>query len=155
MLLALALVIAALVLALNVFGVVSALVFPADPPLPDGLARVEHQRRAHGLDEWTYESTTLNPCAAAAFFRDEGGTCVVDDALCSDLTYHSPGHSVEVIAECQHTGPFSAFGLRWQVVIGTRYSRSATIRDTTVLHIIREILWGGLPPATSTPPPGP
>ncbi|MFW5771772.1 MAG: hypothetical protein ACOCZH_00510, partial [Phototrophicaceae bacterium] len=106
-LLGLALVIAALALALDVFGVVSALVFPADPPLPDGLARVEHQRQAHGLDEWTYESTTLNPCAAAAFFRDEGGICVVDDALCSDLTYHSPGHSVEVIAECQYTGPFS------------------------------------------------
>ena len=70
-------------------------------------------------------------------------------------TYNSPGHSVEVVAECQHAEPFSAFGLRWQATIATRYSRSAEVQDTTVLHIAREILWDGMPPVTSTPPPGP
>ena len=155
MLAVLALVIVALVLALDVFGVVSALVFPADPPLPNGLTLVEHERLAHGLDEWTYESTTLNPCQAAAFFAQAGGTCTIDDALCRDQTYNSPGHSVEVVAECQRVEPFSAFGLRWQATIATRYSRSAEVQDTTVLHIAREILWGGMPPVTSTPPPGP
>lgn len=151
---ALGLLIGALVIALDVLGVISALVFPAHPPLPDGLTTVAHERQAHGLDVWIYESAALNPCAAAAFFREAGGACVVEAGLCDDQTYNSPGHSIEQVAECQRVEPFSVFGLRWQVVIGTRYSRRAEVSDTTVLRMRREVLWGGLPPATSTPPAG-
>jgi hypothetical protein len=149
-LLALVALVAALIVGAQLFGVLHSIIFPPQIPLPAGVVEVEHANEAFGADRWRYE-TTLDPCSLAAFYREQGGVCVLADDLCGgDGAYHSTGFRRYDAVQCTGFDEFSVFGLRWQVNAGTHFRQGEEI---TTFALQREILWSGPPAPTSTPPP--
>jgi hypothetical protein len=137
-----------LVVGVQLFGVLFALVFPPDAPVPPRAVQVEYENLAHGKDRWRYE-LALDPCEVAAFYESHNSTCVFAEAMCSPAGYVSLGYRRYDAAYCIGTSSYSIFGLRWEVLVETRFRDGAEI---TILELDREVLWGGIPQATSTPP---
>ena len=142
----------ALVIGLQVFRALYGLVFPPDPPLPDEITELSHNNKGHGYDEWSYASP-LNACELTTFYIEQGSNCVITEGMCTDDRYQSPGYSLESAATCYGTATYSVFGLRWEVIISTKWSQDG---DSTTFELERETLWAGPAPiATSTLPPTP
>lgn len=135
-------VVLALIFGVQLLGVVSGLVFPPDPPLPQGSTELSSQNLAHGLDEWTYR-TTRSPCAVAAFYADMGGDCQFSEAYCETGLFDSPGRSVPEVATCTGSETVSIFGMQWRAMI---YTRIIYGEEGTYVDLRREMLWNGPPP---------
>ncbi len=140
-------VVAALFIGLEVFGVISGILFPPDPPLPPNIQRVEQQNQSFGVDVWSY-TTADSPCSVISYYERNQSTCTLTGDYCEGTTFNSPGYSLESVATCIGTDEYSVFGLRWTVQISTRVRQGA---ETTNFTVQREILWSGpAPQSTST-----
>jgi hypothetical protein len=138
----------ALFLGIQLFRVLFGLVFPEDPPIPPNAVETSHESVYYGVDDWRYE-TELNPCELARFYEDEGAVCVIQEGLCADESYHSPGYTIESVATCSGRKNFAGFGMLYDLTIGIHSRRGAD--EQTYFNIRRETLWGGPPRPTSTP----
>lgn len=148
-LLAFGVVVLAVVIGLQVFGVLYGLLFPPDAPRPDDVVRLAHETIDTQVYEWRYE-TGLDPCALIAFYEAEGSTCSVVSGACQAGRYVPPLYEVDAFAHCEGVQTFSVFALRWRVTIEPVY-RAAPEGSTFTL--LSEVLWGGAPRPTSTPSP--
>ncbi|MBN1679122.1 MAG: hypothetical protein JW966_02440 [Anaerolineae bacterium] len=112
-----ALVLAALILA-RIAGPLYGLLFPLEPPVPDGAKEIEHVKPDKGAEYWIYRSDRPG-MEIAAFYEEDNGRC-----------WYSPqpqepveGASVS-IAQC--TGYKESAGLRtsWEVYISEENGQS-------------------------------
>ncbi|GAB4508507.1 MAG: hypothetical protein OHK0046_01160 [Anaerolineae bacterium] len=140
-------VVLSLVFGLQLFRVVSGLVFPPEPPTPPGLTLSVHENLDHGVDEWVYSSAALSPCEIVAFYEGENSLCTT--TWCDGGAFNSPGYALEEVAVCIGTDTFSIFGLRWEAVIYTRYISG---EEVTYVDVRRDVLWSGPAPAATTSP---
>lgn len=125
----------------RVCPVLSALVFPPDPPLPveDAVLLKPAESAGAGHDEWLY-GMSLPACQAVTFYQERVGGCEYDlDSACKMNpnwgTQPRDGSSYPV-AVCQGTtsiGPF--YRVTWTVRIGGGYSQGGT----THVRITREV----------------
>lgn len=139
--------IAALIISLEVFGVISGILFPPDAPIPPNSEQTDHTNLEFGVDSWSY-TTTESPCQVIQFYENNQSTCTLSGDYCKGPTFDSPGYSLDSVATCIGTDDFSVFGLRWTVEISTQVRRGI---ETTHFDLLREILWSGpAPQATST-----
>lgn len=121
----------------------AAIVFPPDPPVPQGAVLVSHTSAAHGVDTWHYR-INRSPCDTVAFFEERGGTCIVRAGWC---TGGDPGLLELSVAHCSGDVTFSSFTQRWLARISV-----GAAGDVTDLTLSREVSWlGALPPATLPP----
>ncbi len=139
-------------IAVRVFGVLAAMIFMEDAPLPNNSAETLHNNLGYGADFWTYTSS-LNPCEIMAFYEANDSHCVVIEPLCSGDRFNNPGYALDEVASCIGTDEVSIFGVRWEVKIYTVFADRDN-REQTTFDLRRDMLWTGpAPEATSTPPP--
>ncbi len=128
---------------LQAAAILMAIVFPPEPPVPEGAVLVAHTNAAHGVDTWRYR-INLPPCDMVAFFKEKGGRCVVRDGWCGGA---DPGLVNIGVAQCSGDIAFSVFAQRWQARISI-----GSDQNVTDLTLSREISWmGALPPGTMPP----
>lgn len=140
----------AVVIGVQVFRVLYAVIFHADAPLPAGSSITAHEQIAFGVDQWTYTSAQ-NPCEIMQFYGSQAGLCQVAAGVCEGAVYTGPDYALENIATCYGSDEYSIFGVRWEVVIYTQRQRGEVI---TAFDLKREMLWSGpAPAATSTAAP--
>lgn len=148
-LVALGVIVGAAFLGVQVLSVVWGLVFPPDAPRPDNLTELSHESIDTRVDEWRYE-VNLSPCDLVAFYEDEGSTCSLNAETCASGRYSPPVFAVPSVAECVGVREFATFALRWRVSVDPIY-RGADANVST-FTLLSEVLWGGAPLPTSTPP---
>lgn len=140
----------ALVIGTQVIGVLYAILFPPQPPLPSAAQLISHTHIDYGVDEWLY---TVNdaPCDVLRFYWDQADDCRVVPLICDPA---QPGSETvtaanQHIARCEAEVQFSIFALRWEVVIGT----GAGAEDGVQIKLNREVFWTGAVPPQPTPLP--
>lgn len=131
----------------QVIGVLFAIVFPADAPLPENVVELEHESASYGVDEWYY-STATDACAIVRFYEANGGECRVAPGLCNsgfvEGGFLTEGQNV---AQCEGQVEFSLFAMEWYANIATGYGEDQPTR----FRLEREVFWGGqVPPAFPT-----
>lgn len=120
--------------------VLSALVFPPEPPLPPGDVTLitPQENQGPGRDEWVY-GVEAPPCDVLAYYEDRVGGCEYDpEAQCPSATYGTqPRDSGSfLIGVCQATesvGPF--YRVTWTTRVGGGYSAPSITR----FRITREV----------------
>jgi len=144
----------AVVVGIPIFQALYTLVFPPEPPLPDGVIELEAENLGHGYDRWLYQST-LNVCEVAAFYEESGSRCFTPPGMCVDGEYNRVGYPVEFTPTCVGADTYSAFGVRWELTMDSVWTpTNPDAQDGTVFSLERETLWSGPSPvSTSTPPP--
>lgn len=132
--LAVATVIVALVIALELFGIVGGLVFMADAPLPDDAQEVSHRNLAYGADEWLYR-TRLTVDELVDFYESHGAMCREERAVIGPES-----HMI-----CVGIDEVSVFGVRWEMQV-------ERFQQVTTFDLRREMLWSGPAPQATTAP---
>lgn len=135
----------AVFIATQVLGVLFAIVFPPNPPLPENVAVITHSSDAYGVDDWLY-GTDLSGCEVLYFYQAAADSCRIAPMTCS------VGTSLDVrgeqtVGRCTGTLDFSLFAMRWNVTIGTGYSEDGVTR----IRLTREIFWTGAVPPREMP----
>jgi hypothetical protein len=109
---------AVLILA-RVAGPLYGLLFPLDPPVPDGVEEVEHVKPDTGAEYWIYR-TTLTGRQVAEFYEQEGGQCRYslqgqsEDERVEDQSYS--------VARCLGEKESAGLKTSWEVLIAEGYS---------------------------------
>lgn len=124
----------------RVCPVLSALVFPPEPPLPPGAVElmIPQENQGAGRDEWVY-MTSIPPCEVYAYYADRVGGCNYDmDARCElpgwgTLPRDGASYPVGVCQGTDSIGDF--FRVTWTVRIGGGYAPP----NVTVFRITREV----------------
>lgn len=151
LILALALLLA-LVVGLQVIGVLYAILFPPSPPVPAAAQLQEHINSAYGTDEWLY--TIDQPaCEVTLYFETQApGSCQVSLGACESGATAPDTMAVGVpqnIARCASESRFSLFALRWEAIIATDPDNTAA----TLFRVQREVFWtGAVPPQNQIQP---
>lgn len=122
----------------QVFGVLYGIVFPPDVPLPPDVLLLRHTETAYGVDSWDYE-TRLDHCAVIAHYRAEGGTCSTAPGSCGGQAFSDPLTSTQTVGTCRDTVEFSIFEMMWEITV---YASRAPERPTR-FQVQREIFWIG------------
>lgn len=126
-------VIGGLGLAITLLPVLTGLLFPPAPPVPDGAALISHDQLAHGDGDWTY--TLPSPsCDVVTFYAALG--------MCHRLVAcdgQTPLVTTTTIAVCEGTQNFSIFAAQWQAIVRVDGSDA---RKSNV-EISSRVLWMG------------
>lgn len=137
-------------LSTQVIGVLYAMVFPPQPPIPNNVREISHENQDYGVDKWLYASDEA-ACDVLKFYQNLTDSCVIAPGRCgadSEIDIHTPGQH---IARCTGNQTFSIFAMRWWVNIATGSLSTATT-DSTEFSVEREVYWTGtLPQLTPTP----
>lgn len=128
----------AVLFATRIFGVLYGIVFPANPPLPTGLVRLEHNNLAYGVDEWVY-GTEQDGCEILDYYQRNGGTCSIAPGICGPSGFQRSGFSSQNIGACTGTEEFSIFAMRWEMNVTSGYRSPPTTR----FSLRREVFWTG------------
>lgn len=135
------------VIGIPLFGVLFALVFPADAPLLQDAVLLRHTSAAYGVDVWDYEINT-HPCDVIAFYRLQNGECSSPPGYCGlESTRNDPLTGTRSLSGqnagiCTGVVPFSIFEMRWKATIYT----PRTVDGPTSFRLEREVFWiGGVP----------
>jgi hypothetical protein len=137
-----ALFIIALLIGIQVIGVLFAIISPPPPPLPDDRNERLHSSADYGVDDWTF-TTSMTPCDVIRLVEDAGGVCQISPVECE-----APGDAFAesgsaMVARCEGTLNFSIFSQSYETVISRRGDSEAG----SELRVIREIYWiGSAPP---------
>ena len=120
-------------------GILYSIVFPAMPPVPEGVHEVRHDSTEHGFDTWVY-SSDQDACAVLNFYREHGTGCVVMPSACgsADATMPQSARN-QSVGQCQGQETFSIFSMSWNAMISTG---DASTRKTT-FRLEREVYWTG------------
>ncbi|MBN1200433.1 MAG: hypothetical protein JXJ20_01130 [Anaerolineae bacterium] len=113
-----ALIIGALIL-VRVVGPLQGLLFPFEPPVPDGAEEIEHVKPDKGAEYWVYR-TTMRGQDVARFYEQEDGTCWYTSSN-SDVNPRPDGVSYSV-ARCVGQRESAGLGISWEVFIAEGYS---------------------------------
>jgi hypothetical protein len=139
------LVIGALAVALALFagvqiiGVLYGMVFPPEPPLPDGAVQIEHEDQAHGVDSWRYR-IEQDACQVARHYAEQDdASCNIAPQLCETGTYSPPNTLPQNVAQCRGEIEFSIFIMTWEANISGGYGE----RGPTQIQLDREVSWFG------------
>lgn len=142
-----AVVVGGAIFSIPVFSTLYGIVFPPTPPIPADSTSLERTVIEHGVEENRY-TNPQNPCQVVQFFISENGTCeVLWRDVCNGDTFTNLNRSFTPLATCEGITPAGAFVVRWQVTIDWLSSP-----DQTAFLMSHEVLWGGMPLPTSTPP---
>ena len=134
------------IFSIPVFSTLYGIVFPPTPPIPADSTSVERTVIEHGVEDNRY-TNPQNPCQVVQFFISENGTCEVLWDVCNGDEFTPLNRSFTPFATCEGVTPAGAFAVRWQVTIDWLSSP-----DQTAFLMSHEVLWGGMPLPTSTPP---
>lgn len=133
----------AAVIAVQVLGVLYAVLFPLAPPTLDGFTVSTHTSPSYGVDDWLYGSPD-DPCRVARFYESMGAECTIAPQTCESGQFTSeaprPGTSV---ARCVGDLQWSIFAQRYHVNIAGGYADPMPSR----IRLEREIFWTGVLPA--------
>lgn len=133
----------ALFVASQFIGVLYALVFPANAPVPQNVTELEHTSEAYGVDQWLY-STSEDACVMVRFFENNGGVCNVAPGMCSGgFISTGPFSPATNVAQCSGDVMFSIFAMRWRSNIATGYRDG----EPTRFQLGREVYWTGTLPS--------
>ncbi|NLX09088.1 MAG: hypothetical protein GXY36_05495 [Chloroflexi bacterium] len=109
---------AALILS-RVAGPLYVLLFPVDPPVPEGAQTVEHSKPDKGAEYWVYR-TEMPGLEVAAFYEGENSQCwytltaAGDDPQTSGVSYS--------VARCLGQKDVAGLTTSWEVFIAEGYS---------------------------------
>ncbi len=138
----------AVFVATQVIGVLYAIVFPANAPLPPDITESSHKNLAYGVDEWIY-ITDAEVCDIMAFYQEQADDCLINSIFCGDENPEIPMPG-QHIGRCSGEVEFSIFAMRWEVIIST-----GDTRENTQFLLAREVFWtGAVPPPMDLPAPG-
>ena len=130
----------------NVIGVLYAIIFPAQAPLPPDVVELSHDNPSYGVDTWLY-GTQTDACELIQYFQDQGGQCRISP-YCSGSRPGGPITSGENIGRCSANVKFSIFAMHWEVNIAGGY----TTGQPTQFQLSREVYWtGAVPPQPDLP----
>lgn len=133
----------AAVIAVQVLGVLYAVLFPPAPPMLEGLTVSTHTSPSYGVDDWLYGSPD-DACRVARFYQSNGAQCTIAPQTCESGEFTSevprPGTSV---ARCVGDMQWSIFAQRYYVNIAGGYEAPMPTR----IRLEREIFWTGMLPA--------
>ena len=132
----------AAIIAVQVLGVLYAVLFPPAPPTLEGFTVSTHASSSYGVDDWLYGSPS-DPCRVARFYESMGAECTVAPQTCETGEFASevprPGTSV---ARCVGDMQWSIFTQRYHVNIAGGYEEPMPSR----VRLEREIFWTGVLP---------
>lgn len=119
--------------------VLSALVFPPEPPLPPGEVQVLEPQQSQGVgrDEWLF-STNQSACSVLRYYQDRIGGCNLDPEVpCSagDEGVRPRDGASYPVGVCQGIQSIGALRLVWTIRIGGGYEPPHTTR----FRITREV----------------
>ncbi len=140
-------IVVALVIGVQVIGVLYAIAFPPAPPVPDIWRVVSHTSTDYGVDDWLYTSV-LSACELIRYYQDNGATCRLAPVSCGGENTSQtslPGDFVagQHIGRCYGESKFSIFAQGWQVNI----AYGPNEQEKTQFRVTREIFWTGeVPP---------
>jgi len=140
-------IVGALVIGIQIIGVLYAIAFPPAPPVPDIWRVVSHTSTDYGVDDWHYTSV-LSACELIRYYQENGATCRVAPVYCGgeDTSQTSlPGDFVagQHIGRCYGEAKFSIFAQSWEVNI----AYGPNEQEKTQFRVTREIFWSGeVPP---------
>lgn len=133
----------AAIIAVQVLGVLYAVLFPPAPPVLEGFTVSTHTSPSYGVDDWLYGSPD-DACRVARFYQSVGAQCTIAPQTCESGMFTSeaprPGTSV---ARCVGDIEWSIFSQRYYVNIAGGYEESMPTR----IRLEREIFWTGALPA--------
>jgi hypothetical protein len=133
----------AVVVISNVAAPLAGLIAPADPPLFQPAALIEHRDLGDGEEEWLYASTATG-CDVYLWYAERAEYCrPVPESNC-DATISQATDSVagseQSIGYCQGSVPFGDFATNWEIYISDGYTGED---GRTRFLIAREIDWMG------------
>ncbi len=132
----------------QVIGVLYAIVFPANAPLPPDITESRHENLAYGVDEWVYITDTA-VCDIMAFYQEQADDCLINSIFCDGANPEIPPPG-QHIGRCSAEVEFSIFAMRWEVNVST-----GDTRENTQFLLEREVFWtGAVPPPPDLPAPG-
>jgi hypothetical protein len=128
----------AVFIGIQLFGIIYGLVFPPDAPVPGDVVLIEHDNYAYGVDEWLY-GTGMDACDVVTFYLENGADCRITPGQCGIGMTNPMGSSVQNIATCTGAMEFSIFNMSWETTIATGYPTG----DPTRFRVRREVFWIG------------
>ncbi|MBI5669184.1 MAG: hypothetical protein HZC41_14360 [Chloroflexi bacterium] len=139
----------ALLVGSQVIGVLYSIVAPPLPPLPEGVALLEHTGADYGVDEWLY-GTPQSACDVVRFYENNGADCRLSNGGCSGMRAgETPSTEPQSVAQCEGEKRFSIFAMRWNVIVATGYQQNGP----THFRLTREVFWtGDIPPRQQLQP---
>lgn len=132
----------AAIVAVQVLGILYAILFPPVPPTLEGFTVSTHASPSYGVDDWLYGSPD-DPCRVARYYQSAGAECTIAPQTCDSGEFTSeisrPGASV---ARCVGEIEWSIFAQRYHVNIAGGYEEPMPSR----IRVEREIFWTGVLP---------
>ena len=135
----------ALMIGIQVFTVLYAIIFPPLPPLPDDSIEVSHENIDYGVDTWLY-SSSQDACDILLFYHQQDVECRIAPSVCASGQFETQSSvsSLSHVAECTGEVPFSIFAMRWNVNIAGGYASETA---PTQFNLSRQVFWtGAIPP---------
>lgn len=139
--------VAGAVLGVQLFGILYAIIFPPNAPLPDDITELRHENFAYGADRWVY-GTNMDGCFLLETYAEDGASCNTGPGLCGPNGFNPVSASSQRIGTCIHTEQFSIFEMRYEVHVTGGYA----VEPVTRFELIRDIFWTGPAPETTEVP---
>lgn len=144
--LAAVLVLLAVMIGVQVLGVLYGVLFPPQPARLDSFVELTHTSPSYGVDDWLFASSD-DACRIVRFFQSNGASCRVAPGTCD--SGFAEGEEMRAgfnVARCTGSIEWSIFAQRYYVNIAAGYEEDAPSR----VRLEREIFWtGSLPPAAT------
>ncbi len=131
------------IFAVQLLGILYAILFPPLPPVPDAVTSIRHTNLSYGVDEWLY-TLDDDACAVFLFYQPLSDDCPLLPAACQNISPAQPLLPRTHIAQCSGSQYFSLFAMRWSVNIAA----GETDGTKTIFSLSREVFWGGQIPPT-------
>ncbi len=130
----------AVIVGVRVCPVLSALVFPPEPPMPPGKVSTLQTQTSQGAgrDEWLF-GTDAGPCEVLKYYSDRVGGCTYDiDTQCQVKGWgmaprDGSSYPVGVCQSTQSIGPL--YRVTWTIRVGAGYTQGGN----THVRITREV----------------
>lgn len=136
------LIVIAVLVGVQILGVLYGLLFPPLPPVPDSFTLLQSTSTSYGVDDWLYASSE-DACRIARDYERAGATCVIAPGVCDSgfLQLDEP-RAGSNIARCSGELHWSIFAQRYFANIAGGYSDDQPTR----IRVEREIFWTGAIP---------
>ena len=137
------LVVLAVIIAVQVLGVLYGVLFPPAPPTLDGFTVSSHTSPSYGVDDWLYGSPD-DACRVARYYQSMGAECTIAPQTCESGAFESESPRAGInVARCVGDIHWSIFAQRYHVNIAGGYEETMPTR----IRLEREIFWTGALPA--------
>lgn len=136
------LIVIAILVGVQILGVLYGLLFPPGPPVPESFSLLQSTSPSYGVDDWLYASSD-DACRVVRDYERAGATCTVAPGVCdAGFVQLEEPRAGSNIARCYGEFHWSIFAQRYSANIAGGYGEDQPTR----VRVEREIFWTGVIP---------